>query len=155
MEFERIKYNNLTMVLYILIDVLKNCAKMDMMKMTILIAMLQDEAIVDLLTVKDENLSFANFRMLNKSMMANINKRFYHTLPLMVNASSILLDAGFMEIRDGEFLLAGDESNNMFLELDNVSSQAAQRVDRVLSKMLHICKDYNAKRLIKMLNIEI
>jgi len=143
------------MVLYILIDVLKNCAKMDMVKMTILIAMLQDEAIVDLLTAKDENLSFANFRMLNKSMMANINKRFYHTLPLMVNASSILLDAGFMLIRDGEFLLAGDESNNMFLELDNVSSQAAQRVDRVLSKMLHICKDYNAKRLIKMLNIEI
>ena len=71
MERERIRYNNLTMVLYIMVDVLKRSGRMDMVRMAVLTAMLQDDVIVELLTGKNENLNFANFRMLNKNMMVN------------------------------------------------------------------------------------
>ena len=132
MERERIRYNNLTMVLYIMVDVLKRSGRMDMVRMAVLTAMLQDDVIVELLTGKNENLNFANFRMLNKNMMVNINKRFYHTLPLMVNATSMLLDAGFMTIRDGEMQLVEDGNKDVFAEMGTVEGRTARRIDEVL-----------------------
>jgi hypothetical protein len=155
MERERIRYNNLTMVLYIMVDVLKRSGRMDMVRMAVLTAMLQDDVIVELLTGKNENLNFANFRMLNKNMMVNINKRFYHTLPLMVNATSMLLDAGFMTIRDGEMQLAENGNKEVFAEMGTVEGRAARRIDEVLPKMLAVCEGVTTKRLIKTLNIEI
>lgn len=155
MERERIRYNNLTMVLYIMVDVLKRSGRMDMVRMAVLTAMLQDDVIVELLTGKNENLNFANFRMLNKNMMANINKRFYHTLPLMVNATSMLLDAGFMTIRDGEMQLVEDGNKDVFAEMGTVEGRTARRIDEVLPKMLSVCEGVTTKRMIKTLNIEI
>lgn len=155
MERERIRYYNLTMVLYIMVDVLKRSGRMDMVRMAVLIAMLQDDVIVELLTGKNENLNFANFRMLNKNMMVNINRRFYHTLPLMVNATSMLLDAGFMTIRDGETQLVEDGNKEVFAEMGAVDGTAARRIDEVLPKMLSICEGVTTKRMIKTLNIEI
>lgn len=155
MERERIRYNNLTMVLYIMVDVLKRSGRMDMVRMAVLTAMLQDDVIVELLTGKNENLNFANFRMLNKNMMVNINKRFYHTLPLMVNATSMLLDAGFMTIRDGEMQLVEDGNKDVFAEMGTVEGRTARRIDEVLPKMLAVCEGVTTKRLIKTLNIEI
>lgn len=155
MERERIRYNNLTMVLYIMVDVLKRSGRMDMVRMAVLTAMLQDDVIVELLTGKNENLNFANFRMLNKNMMVNINKRFYHTLPLMVNATSMLLDAGFMTIRDGEMQLVEDGNKDVFAEMGTVEGRTARRIDEVLPKMLAVCEDVTTKRMIKTLNIEI
>ena len=159
MERERIRYNNLTMVLYIMVDVLKRSGRMDMVRMAVLTAMLQDDVIVELLTElltgKNENLNFANFRMLNKNMMVNINKRFYHTLPLMVNATSMLLDAGFMTIRDGEMQLVEDGNKDVFAEMGTVEGRAARRIDEVLPKMLAVCEGVTTKRMIKTLNIEI
>lgn len=155
MERERIRYNNLTMVLYIMVDVLKRSGRMDMVRMALLTAMLQDDVIVELLTGKNENLNFANFRMLNKNMMVNINKRFYHTLPLMVNATSMLLDAGFMTIRDGEMQLVEDGNKDVFAEMGTVEGRTARRIDEVLPKMLAVCEGVTTKRMIKTLNIEI
>lgn len=155
MERDRIRYNNLTMVLYIMVDVLKRSGSMDMVRMAVLTAMLQDDVIVELLTEKNEKLTFVNFRMLNKNMMVNINKRFYHTLPLMVNATSMLLDAGFMTIRDGEMQLAEDGNKEVFAEMGAVDGTAARRIDEVLPKMLAICEGVTTKRMIKTLNIEI
>lgn len=155
MERERIRYNNLTMVLYIMVDVLKRSGRMDMVRMAALTAMLQDDVIVELLTGKNENLNFANFRMLNKNMMVNINKRFYHTLPLMVNATSMLLDAGFMTIRDGEMQLVEDGNKDVFAEMETVEGRTARRIDEVLPKMLAVCEGVTTKRMIKTLNIEI
>lgn len=155
MERERIRYNNLTMVLYIMVDVLKRSGRMDMVRMAVLTAMLQDDVIVELLTGKNENLNFANFRMLNKNMMVNINKRFYHTLPLMVNATSMLLDAGFMTIRDGEIQLVEDGNKDVFAEMGTVEGRTARRIDEVLPKMLAVCEGVTTKRMIKTLNIEI
>lgn len=155
MEFERIKYNNLTMVLYIMVDVLKRCGRIDMMRMVILTALLQDDAIVDLLLAKGETLNFANFRVLNKNLMVNINKRFYHTLPLMVNASSILMDAGFMTMADGDMVVIECGEGERFIEMGSVDSQSAQRIDRVLPRMLSICEEVTTKRMIKTLNIEV
>ena len=155
MERERIRYNNLTMVLYIMVDVLKRSGRMDMGRMAVLTAMLQDDVIVELLTGKNENLNFANFRMLNKNMMVNINKRFYHTLPLMVNATSMLLDAGFMTIRDGEMQLVEDGNKDVFAEMGTVEGRTARRIDEVLPKMLAVCEGVTTKRMIKTLNIEI
>lgn len=155
MERERIRYNNLTMVLYIMVDVLKRSGRMDMVRMAVLTAMLQDDVIVELLTGKNENLNFANFRMLNKNMMVNINKRFYHTLPLMVNATSMLLDAGFMTIRDGEMQLVEDGNKDVFAEMGTVEGRTARRIDEVLPKMLSVCEGVTTKRMIKTLNIEI
>lgn len=155
MERDRIRYNNLTMVLYIIVDVLKRSGRMDMVRMAVLTAMLQDDVIVELLTEKNENLNFANFRMLNKHMMVNINKRFYHTLPLLVNATSMLLDAGFLTIRDGEMQLAEDGNKEVFAKMGAVDGMAAQRIDDVLPKMLAICEGVTTKRMIKTLNIEI
>lgn len=155
MERERIRYNNLTMVLYIMVDVLKRSGRMDMVRMAVLTAMLQDDVIVELLTGKNENLNFANFRMLNKNMMVNINRRFYHTLPLMVNATSMLLDAGFMTIRDGEMQLADDSNKDVFAEMGTVEGRTARRIDEVLPKMLAVCEGVTTKRMIKTLNIEI
>jgi len=155
MERERIRYNNLTMVLYIMVDVLKRSGRMDMVRMAVLTAMLQDDVIVELLTGKNENLNFANFRMLNKNMMVNINKRFYHTLPLMVNATSMLLDAGFMTIRDGEMQLVEDGNKDVFAEMGTVEGRTARRIDEVLPKMLAVCEGVTTKRMIKTLNIEI
>ena len=155
MERERIRYTNLTMVLYIMVDVLKRSGRMDMVRMAVLTAMLQDDVIVELLTGKNENLNFANFRMLNKNMMVNINKRFYHTLPLMVNATSMLLDAGFMTIRDGEMQLVEDGNKDVFAEMGTVEGRTARRIDEVLPKMLAVCEGVTTKRMIKTLNIEI
>lgn len=155
MERERIRYNNLTMVLYIMVDVLKRSGRMDMVRMAVLTAMLQDDVIVELLTGKNENLNFANFRMLNKNMMVNINKRFYHTLPLMINATSMLLDAGFMTIRDGEMQLVEDGNKDVFAEMGTVEGRTARRIDEVLPKMLAVCEGVTTKRMIKTLNIEI
>lgn len=155
MERERIRYNNLTMVLYIMVDVLKRSGRMDMVRMAVLTAMLQDDVIVELLTGKNENLNFANFRMLNKNMMVNINKRFYHTLPLMVNATSMLLDAGFMTIQDGEMQLVEDGNKDVFAEMGTVEGRTARRIDEVLPKMLAVCECVTTKRMIKTLNIEI
>ena len=155
MERERIRYNNLTMVLYIMVDVLKRSGRMDMVRMAVLTAMLQDDVIVQLLTGKNENLNFANLRMLNKNMMVNINKRFYHTLPLMVNATSMLLDAGFMTIRDGEMQLVEDGNKDVFAEMGTVEGRTARRIDEVLPKMLAVCEGVTTKRMIKTLNIEI
>ena len=155
MELERIKYNNMTMVLYIMVDVLKRCGRMDMMRMAVLTALLQDDAIVDLLLAKGETLNFANFRVLNKNLMVNINKRFYHTLPLIVNSSSILMDAGFMTITDGDMIVIERCEEACFVEIGNVDSQSAQRIDRVLPRMLSICEDVTTKRMIKTLNIEV
>lgn len=155
MERERIRYNNLTMVLYIMVDVLKRSGRMDMVRMAVLTAMLQDDVIVELLTGKNENLNFSNFRMLNKNMMVNINKRFYHTLPLMVNATSMLLDAGFMTIRDGEMQLVEDGNKDVFAEMGTVEGRTARRIDEVLPKMLAVCEGVTTKRMIKTLNIEI
>lgn len=155
MERDRIRYNNLTMVLYIMVDVLKRSGRMDMVRMAVLTAMLQDDVIVELLTGKNENLNFANFRMLNKNMMVNINKRFYHTLPLMVNATSMLLDAGFMTIRDGEMQLVEDGNKDVFAEMGTVEGRTARRIDEVLPKMLAVCEGVTTKRMIKTLNIEI
>lgn len=155
MELERIKYNNLTMVLYIMVDVLKRCGRIDMMRMVILTALLQDDAIVDLLLAKGETLNFANFRVLNKNLMVNINKRFYHTLPLMVNASSILMDAGFMTMADGDMVVIECSEGERFIEMGSVDSQSAQRIDRVLPRMLSICEEVTTKRMIKTLNIEV
>lgn len=155
MEHERIRYNNLTMVLFIIVDVLKRSGRMDMVRMAVLTAMLQDDIIVELLTGKNENLNFANFRMLNKNMMVNINKRFYHTLPLLVNAASMLLDAGFVTIKDGEMQMEKIGKMDVFAEMGMVDGKAARRIDEVLPKMLAICEGVTTKRMIKTLNIEI
>lgn len=155
MELERIKFNNQTMVLYIVVDILKQCKRMDMIRMVVITAMLQDDAIVDLLLNTRENLNFANFRVLNKGMMVNINKRFYHTLPLMVNASSILMDAGFMTIREGNMIMLETKGKEVFAEMGCVNSIAAKRIDQALPKMLDICQEVPTKRMIKTLNIEI
>lgn len=155
MESKHIKYNNLTMVLYTMVDVLKHCGRMDMVRMTILIALLQDDAIVDLLQEQGETLNFVNFRVLNKKMMANINKRFYHTLPLMVNATAILMDAGFITIMDGELIVAEGSDGDSFVEIGSIGSNSAQRIDSVMLRMLNICEEVTTKRMIKTLNIEI
>lgn len=143
------------MVLYIMVDVLKRCGRIDMMRMVILTALLQDDAIVDLLLAKGETLNFANFRILNKNLMVNINKRFYHTLPLMVNASSILMDAGFMTMADGDMVVIECGEGENFIEMGSVDSQSAQRIDRALPRMLSICEEVTTKRMIKTLNIEV
>lgn len=143
------------MVLYIMVDVLKRCGRIDMMRMVILTALLQDDAIVDLLLAKGETLNFANFRILNKNLMVNINKRFYHTLPLMVNASSILMDAGFMTMADGDMVVIECGEGESFIEMGSVDSQSAQRIDRALPRMLSICEEVTTKRMIKTLNIEV
>ena len=155
MELERIKFNNQTMVLYTVVDMLKRCGRMDMMRMAVLTTLLQDEAIVDLLLNTGETLNFANFRVLNKSMMVNINKRFYHTLPLMVNASSILMDADYMTIKEGVMILTETERKTAFAEMGAVNSQTAKRIDRALPRMLSICEEVSTKRMIKLLNIEV
>lgn len=155
MERDRIRYNNQTMVLFIIVDVLKLSGRMDLVRLSVLTAMLQDDVIVELLMGKNESLNFSNFRMLNKNMMVNINKRFYHTLPLLVNATSMLLDAGFVTIRDGDLQLAENCNKDVFDEMGMVDGISARRINEVLPKMLAICEGVSTKRMIKTLNIEI
>lgn len=143
------------MVLYVQVAVLKACGRMDMLRMSILTTLLLDDAIVDLLQKRGETLNFANFRVLNKNMMVNINRRFYHTLPLMVTASSMLLDAGFMVIKGGEMITSIDAAEPAFAELEGVEGRAAKRINSAIPRMLTICADVSTKRMVKMLNIEV
>lgn len=154
MELERVRFNYLTLVLYILVDVLKLKGRIDMVRMAVLTSLLQDDSIVELLEEED-SLSFANIRVLNKSLLASINRRFYHTLPLLVNASSILMDAGFMTIQEGDMIIINETGKLAFNKLSGVDSFTARRIDKVLPKMISICDLVTTKRMIKDLNIEI
>lgn len=152
---EAIRYNNQTMVLYSVIVVLKYCGKQDMLRASILVTLLQDERIVSLLKESGEDVSFANLRILNRGMMANINKRYYHTLPLFVNAVSMLLDAQVVTLSNGEIQLKSKDSCDCFPEIGNVDSVTANRVNSVAPYILRMCEDVTTKRMIQSLNVEI
>ena len=101
MIIERLKYNNLTMALYTVICVVVKKGRIDLLRLSVLVTLLQDDSVVDVMNSREENPTFANLRVVSRYMTVNFNKRFYYILPLVVNAISILLDAGCVSIENG------------------------------------------------------
>lgn len=144
------------MVLYIVIDVLRHCGKMDMLRLSLMVSLLLDERTVRLLERNRDEISFVNLRVLNRDLMANMNKRFYNTLPLFVNALTMLLDANCLRVENGEIIMKAEVAGEVFAGMGDIDSTMASRIHKVIPKMLQICNDnVSTKRIIQTLNIEI
>lgn len=144
------------MVLYTVIDVLRRCGKIDMLRLSLMVSLLLDDRTVCLLERNRDEISFINLRILNRDMMANMNKRFYNTLPLFVNALAMLLDANCLRIENGAIMMKAEVAGEVFAGMGDIDSIMASRIHKVIPKMLQICNDnVSTKRIIQTLNIEI
>lgn len=150
---ERLKFNNLTMTLYAVICVIENKSRIDLLRLSILTALLQDESVTNALNNTEESPSFANLRVVSRYMMANFNKRFYNTLPLVVNSLSMLLDARCINIENGE--VASNERMESFSvsDKDIQKGNAASKIKNAAPKLLAIAEDVSTKKMVQQLNI--
>lgn len=150
---ERLKFNNLTMTLYAVICVIEKKSRIDLLRLSILTALLQDESVTNALNNAEESPSFANLRVVSRYMMANFNKRFYNTLPLVVNSLSMLLDARCINIENGE--VASNERMECFSvsDKDIQKGKAASKIKKAAPKLLSIAEDVSTKKMVQQLNI--
>ena len=153
MIIERLKYNNLTMALYTVICVVVKKGRIDLLRLSVLVTLLQDDSVVDVMNSREENPTFANLRVVSRYMTVNFNKRFYYILPLVVNAISILLDAGCVSIENGN--VWGNEKLKTFsLDNDEIEKgEAAKRIKHAVPGLLKITEDVSTKKMVQQLNI--
>lgn len=153
MIIERLKYNNLTMALYAVICVVAKMGRIDLLRLSVLVALLQDDSVVDVINCRDESPTFANLRVVSRYMTVNFNKRFYNALPLVVNTISILLDAGCVSIENGD-VLGNNQLESFSLDNDEIEKGvAARKIEQAVPGLLMITEEVSTKKMIQQLNI--
>jgi hypothetical protein len=148
-----LKYNNLTMVLYIVINTIKQKGEIDLLRLSVLTTLLLDDSIVEVLNNSEETPTFANLRVTNRYMMANVNKRFYSTLPLVVDALSILLDADCVTVDDGNVNKRGNIERFTFDVVTEDNGRSAVCINHAVPQLLNLTEEISTKRMIQILNI--
>lgn len=153
MMIERLKYNNLTMALYIIICVIEEKKHIDLLRLSVLAALLQDDGVVDVMNNREEDPTFANLRVVSRYMTVNFNRRFYNVLPLVVNSMSILLDAGCVSIENGE-VFGNDKLETFSSGNDDIEKgEAARKIRQAVPSILRVTDDVSTKKMVQQLNI--
>lgn len=141
------------MVLYTLICIIEKDRRIDMLRLSVLAALLQDESVTDAINYAEENTTFANLRVVSRYMVVNFNKRYYNTLPLVVNSLSMLMDAGCIKIENGE-VLANERLESFWVNEHELElGEAAKKIRTAVPELQKIAEGVSTKKMVQQLNI--